>query len=125
MSFADPAALTVNSVAKNLIKLDNGQALSSEFVLRTDLEEFRLKIRNTTSFKKTRGVQVDRHNVELTHTVFPVSPATLSKIRLAYIVIENQVGDTLTDPTYLASALFGWMTASSNANITKLMNNES
>jgi hypothetical protein len=68
---------------------------------------------------------IDRHNVEFTETVFPVAPATLSTVRKTYIVLENQQGDTLADPTYDAAALFVWLTASTNANITKLMNFES
>jgi hypothetical protein len=68
---------------------------------------------------------IDRHNVELVHTVFPVAPATLSTRRKVYFVVENQQGDTLTDPTYVAAGLFAWATASTNANITKLLNFES
>lgn len=122
--FADPQTLTVNAVAKALAKIGQGDG-SSEYLLRSTTDEFRLNIRNTNYTDKRRGVQVDRHNVEFVHTVFPVAPATLSTIRKAYFVIENQRGDTLVDPTYVASALFAWATASSNANITKLVNYES
>lgn len=123
--FADPTTLTVNSVAKALVRIDSGDKYSSEYLLRSTVNEFRLKIRNSTYRDKARNVLVDRHNVELTETVFPVAPAILSTIRKTYMVIENQQGDTLTDPTYNAAALFAWLTASSNANITKLMNFES
>jgi hypothetical protein len=122
--FADPQTLTVNAVAKALAKIGQGQG-SSEYLLRSTLDEFRLNIRNTSYTDKKRGVIIDRHNVEFVHTVFPVAPATLSVIRKTYTVIENQRGDTLTDPTYVASALFTWLTTSSNANITKLMAYES
>jgi len=122
--FADPQTLTVNSVAKALVRINQDQ-YSSEYLLRSSTDEFRLTIRNTSYLDKKRNVMIDRHNVEFVHTVFPVSPATLSTIRKAYTVIENQQGDTLTDPTYVASAMFAWLTASTNANITKLMNFES
>jgi hypothetical protein len=122
--FADPQTLTVNSVAKALNKIGVGNG-TSEYLLRTSTDEFRLNIRNTSYTDKKRDVQIDRHNVEFVHTVFPVAPATHSLVRKAYVVIENQKGDTLTDPTYVASALFAWLTASTNANITKLMNLES
>jgi len=122
--FADPQTLTVNSVAKNLVRINQDQ-YSSEYLLRSTTNEFRLKIRNSSYLDKARNVMIDRHNVEFTETVFPVAPATLSTVRKTYIVMENQQGDTLADPTYDAAALFAWLTASTNANITKLMNFES
>lgn len=122
--FADPQTITVNAVAKALVRI-NQDAYSSEYLLRSATDEFRLKIRNSTYLDKSRKVSIDRHNVEFTHTVFPVAPATLSTIRKTYVVIENQQGDTLTDPTYAAAGLLAWLTASSNANITKLLNFES
>lgn len=122
--FADPQTLTVNSVAKALNRISSGQG-SSEYLLRSATEEFRLNIRNTSYTDKKRQVVIDRHNVESVHTVFPVAPSLVSQVRKTYFVIENQRGDTLTDPVYLASALFTWATASSNANTTKLINYES
>lgn len=122
--FADPQTLTVNSVAKALVRINQDQ-YSSEYLLRSTTNEFRLKIRNSSYLDKSRKVMIDRHNVEFTETVFPVAPATLSTVRKTYVVLENQQGDTLTDPTYDAAALFAWLTASTNANITKLMNFES
>jgi hypothetical protein len=122
--FADPQTLTVNAVAKALNKIDVGHG-ASRYLLRTTTEEFVLNIRNTNYTDKKRGVKIDRHNVEFVHTVFPVAPSLLSTVRKTYVVIENQQGDTLVDPTYVASALCAWLTASTNANITKLMNLES
>jgi hypothetical protein len=122
--FADPQTLTVNAVARILNRIGMGQG-SSEYLLRSATDEYRLNIRNTAYSDKKRGGIIDRHNVEFVHTVFPVAPATLSTIRKSYVIIENQRGDTLTDPTNVASALFSWLTATSNANITKLLNQES
>jgi len=119
--FADPAVVTINAVAKNLVRI-NQDKYSSEYCLRTATEEFRLNIRNTFYTDKKRGVVIDRHNAELIHTVFPVAPATLSTIRKVYSVIENQRGDTLTDPRNVALGLFAYLTS---ANIDKLMNFES
>lgn len=122
--FADPLPVTVNGVAKNTIRI-NQDGYSSEYLLRGALDEYRLTIRNTTRTDKARGVVIDRHNVEFIHTVFPVAPSTRSFVRKSYVVIENEQGDTLLDPTYVAAGLFNLLTASSNANITKLMNLES
>jgi hypothetical protein len=120
--FADPLSVTVNSVAKALIRI-NQDRYSSEYLLRTATEEFRLKIRNTSRIDKKRGnIEVDRHNVELVHTVFPVAPSTRSFVRNAYAVFENERGDTLLDPAYIVVALSGFLT---QANALKLMNLES
>jgi len=119
--FADPAVVTINAVAKNLVRI-NQDKYSSEYLLRTATEEFRLNIRNTFYVDKKRGVTNDRHNAELVHTVFPVAPATLSTTRKCYTVIENQRGDTLVDPRNVALGLLAYLTS---ANIDKLMNFES
>lgn len=119
--FADPSVVTINAVAKNLVRI-NQDKYSSEYVLRSATDEYRLNIRNSSYTDKKRGVVIDRHNAELIHTVFPVSPSTLSTVRKVYTVIENQRGDTLVDPRNTALGLFAFLTS---ANIDKLMNFES
>jgi hypothetical protein len=119
--YADPAVVTINAVPKNLVRI-NQDKYSSEYLLRSTTEEFRLNIRNTSYTDKKRGVDINRHNVEIINTVFPVAPATLSVVRKAYCVIENQIGDTLTDPRNVALGIFAFLTS---ANIDKLMNFES
>jgi len=122
--YTDPQTVTINAVGKVLQRI-NQDSYSSEWLLRSTLDEYRLFIRNTSYLDKKRSVMIDRHNVELRHTIFPVAPATLSVVRKTYFVIENQQGDTLSDPILEAAGLFTWGTASSNANLTKLMNLES
>jgi hypothetical protein len=122
--FADPTTVTINAVGKVLQRI-NQDGYSSEYLLRSSTDEHRLRLRNNSYLDKKRGVMIDRHTVELTHTVFAVAPATLSTIRKVYTVIENQQGDTLVDPTNVAAGLYAWLVASSNANITKLLNFES
>lgn len=118
---ADPAVVTINAVAKNLVRI-NQDGYSSEYLLRTATEEHRMKVRNTSYVDKARSVNVDRHNVELVHTIFPVSPATLSTVRKTYVVIENQQGDTTVDPRNVALGLLAYLTS---AKIDQLMNSES
>lgn len=120
--FADPAVVTINGVARSLIRIRQDN-YSSEYLLRTSTEEWRMHIRNTSYTDRRRGgLVIDRHNVELVHTVFPVAPSTTSCIRKAYAVIENQQGDDLTASMKAASGLFAFLT---EANITKLQNLES
>lgn len=118
---ADPAVITINAQAKNLVRI-NQDKYSSEYILRGATEEHRFTVRNSSYVDKKRAVTIDRHNCELIHTVFPVAPATLSTVRKVYSVIENQRGDTLTDPRNVALGLFAYLTS---AKIDQLMNFES
>lgn len=123
--FADTITLTVNSVAKVLTRI-NQDGYSSEYYLRSTTDQYQLFIRNTrVNDKKRAGVQMDQHNVELIHTIFPVAPATLSTVRRCFATFLNQQGDTLSDPLNDALAFLSWLSASSGAAIGKLQNFES
>lgn len=122
--FADPAVVTINSVAYNLVRI-NQDSYSSEYLLRSAADEIRLNIRNTTRTDSKRNMVVDRHNAEIVQTVFPVAPSTTSYVRKAYVVVENDRGDTLSDPLNVAVGLLDFLSSDSGANITKMMNSES
>jgi hypothetical protein len=122
--FADPAVVTINAVAKNLVKINQDQ-YSSEYMLREALGEYRLTIRNSTRKDKSLGVNIDRHTIELKHTIYPVAPAVTGFTRKVYTVVENQQGDTLADPVNEALGLLAFLSASSGANTTKMLNFES
>jgi len=124
MAFADTITITVNSVAKVLTRVNSGQDYASEYRLRGTLDEYRLRIRHSTCFdKSTRpGVTINRHNVELIHTVFPVAPSTIPVIRKAYAVLEEASNDDPTAVNQLDVGFTGFLTS---ANITKLLNYES
>lgn len=122
MAFPDTITFTINAVAKILTRVkDDGY--SSEYRLRNaNIEEFTALIRNSTYLDKVTGRNVDRHSVELRHTVYAVAPATIPTIRKSYWVLENQAVDTVIDPTKFALGLVGFLT---EPNITKLVNYES
>jgi len=71
--FGDTITLTVNAVAKALKKI-NQDSYSSEYLLRETTGEYRLKIRHSSEKALLRGESMERHNVELSRTVFGVSP---------------------------------------------------
>lgn len=122
--FADPQTVTISSVAQAMVKI-NQDKYSSEYLLKTTLDEHRLTIRNTSYFDKKRQMTISRHNVELVKTIYPVAPSTTSVIRKAYFVLENQDGDNPTDIVALTAGLFNWALASSSAALLKLINFES
>jgi hypothetical protein len=121
--FADPAVVTIDAVGQSLVRI-NQDNYSSEYLLRTATDEHRLRIRNQSRSDKKLGSVIDRHNIELIQTVFATATDP-AYVRKAYAVIENQQGDTLDDPLNVAAGLFAFLTASSGANITKMMNFES
>lgn len=120
MAFTDPQSITVNAVAKSLVRIreDNG---TSVYWLRESLGEYVLTIKQS-SFQKN-GQTIDRHSVDVVQTIYATS--TVPEItRHAYTVVENSRLDTVADPVYLAAAMATWMTASTNANLLKLVNRE-
>jgi len=124
MSFADPTVVTINAIGKSLVRI-NQDGYSSEYRLREALGEYTLNVRNSSRTDSKTGVKTDRHNVELIHVVYPVAPSTTQITRKVYVVIENQAGDTLVDPVNEALGLLTFLTASSGAAITKMLNSES
>nr|UJQ85108.1 MAG: hypothetical protein 2 [Leviviridae sp.]UJQ85218.1 MAG: hypothetical protein 2 [Leviviridae sp.] len=120
--FADPTVITINAVAKNLIRI-NQDGYASEYLLRETTGEYRLRIRNSSYADKARGgKKVDRHNVELVHTVYPVAPAVFPTIRKDYHVFEMDVGDDSAIMAKTVAALSAFVT---EANATKMLNFES
>lgn len=126
--FADPSTVTVNAIAKNLVRI-NADNYGSEYLLREATQEFRMKIRNSqgkpTSQKSITGVMLsmqptDRHSIELTQTVYATASAP-QFVRKAYLVVEHLHVDTVTDPVNLANALVAFATS---GNITKIVNFE-
>lgn len=116
--FSNTVVLTVNSVAKTLTKI-NQDSYASEYLLRDTTEAYRLKIRHSVA--KRGASSVDRHNVELTHTIY-ATPTTLEVVRKVYLVFELDTADTMT---YEVKALADWLIASTNAAIVSLSNWES
>nr|UJQ85707.1 MAG: hypothetical protein 2 [Leviviridae sp.] len=120
--FSDPITITINAVAKNLIRI-NQDGYSSEYRLKEATGEYRVKIRNSSYLDKSRGGRkVDRHNVELIHEVYPVAPAIYSTIRKDYHVFEMDVGD---DAATMAKVVAGLSAFVTEANAAKMINFES
>jgi len=119
--FSDTLTVTINAVAKNLVRI-NQDRYSSEYFLRETLGEYVLRIRNSTYLDKSRKISVDRHNIELIQTIYPVAPNLVNTQRKAYVVFENDRGDTIVDPVKMTAGLLAFNT---EANLTKMANRES
>lgn len=108
MSFGSTLTLTVNSVAKVLNRI-NQDNYGSEYYLRSATEEYRVKIRHSKESANKDGKVPDRHNVEVTHTIFATSTVP-AIVRQAYLVVRIFGDDDLTAAGYLlaaAAAYFG------------------
>jgi hypothetical protein len=103
----------------------NQDQYSSEYYLRGDSFDMRLTIKNITYVEKKSGVSYDRHTVQLTQTIFAVSPSVINTTRKSYLVFEVQRGDTIALAVEHALGLANFCTASTGANLTKMANFES
>jgi hypothetical protein len=120
MAFSDPAVVTINGVAKNLVRI-NQDGYGSTYRLRSATDDITMVSKNSSYTDKKSGQLMDRHSLDIVQTVFATSTLPAYK-RHAYVIIENQQGDTLTDPVYVANGLLTFLSASSGANITKMIN---
>lgn len=117
--FGNTISLTVAG-SPVVFTLRNDDGYSGEYLYRGTGEEMVLKIRHSTSKKAAVG-EIDRHNVEITHTVF-ATPTTFEVVDKAYVVIEQRKDSPSID---LILALSAWLSASSGSNSTRVLNWES
>lgn len=106
--------------AKVLSKI-NQDSYSSEYLLRSSTDEIRARVRHSKEGAKNGKPAVDRHNVELTQTVFATVSAP-EYVRQCYVVLRTQIGDDLALNVDVGQALAFFMT---EANLVKLTGWES
>lgn len=118
--FADTITITINSVAKNLQRIVDNEG-SSKYRLREADGEYNLIIRQSTYRRKGAVMNTERHALELTHTLYPVAPATEPIIRKQYTVLENEIRDTTASVQKFSSGFAAFLT---DAIALKLINGE-
>lgn len=120
MAFTDPQAVTINAVAKNLVRIDSGKGIS-EYRLVESLQSFSLFIRSIELKKEVDGRKKWRHNISLRQTVF-ATLTTPELMREASMTITHYAGDDPATYDDIAIAVAGMVTA---GNVLKLNNFES
>lgn len=111
MAFGATLTVTVNSVAKVLNRI-NQDNYGSEYLLRSSSDEYRVKIRHSKESPNAKtGIAFDRHNVEITHTVFAAGDNP-EIVRQAYVVIRNNYADSVTDVGYLVAGFVDYLDSS-------------
>lgn len=115
--FTDPQSVTVNSVAKSMPRVANGQ---SDATYRTADEVFQMRISHQMSKgRKRRMVRLDQTVI----AADPLSAENSSQRAGIYLVIDEPTfGFSDTELGYLVNALSAWFTA---GNIAKLLGGES
>lgn len=104
MAFAKPLVLDYNGSATKSLPLVSQDGYNTEYYLRGTTDEFRVKIRHATENKKADGTVMQRHNVEMTRTIFGVgdNPDTVQQV---YLVVRNSSRDSAVEIGYLGKAL--------------------
>lgn len=120
MALADPQSVTVNAVAQSLPRVGSGEGKGS--FRKDDLTYELLASHN-------RGKRV-RHTIRLNNNkvaVDPLVPSVNVPYSMSVIITIDVpvVGYTLTEQKQIVDGLLGWTTASSGANLVKLLGGES
>lgn len=116
MAFTDPQSITVNTVAKSLVRIKS-DGYRSEYA--TADEEFKFIISHQASKGRTRRmVRIDQRVV----AADPLTSVNEYKTLGIYIVIdEPEYGFSDTEVDYVVQALADWLTS---ANVAKVCANE-
>jgi hypothetical protein len=112
MAIANPIVITLGGsggTAKSLPKINQDQ-YGSEYYLREATQDFRVKVRHTRESANSAGVVLERHNLEITHTVFGTAGAP-DDVMQAYVVLRNSKTATLATVQNLGTALSYYMDA--------------
>lgn len=120
MAYTDPQTVTVNTVAKTLPRVG---PIADGSVYRQDTGEFKLSIRHSAGKRVRSTVRLDQTKV----AADPFQPAINKEILQGiYLVVDRpSTGYTNTETKYVVDALVAWLSASSGANVTKLLGLES
>jgi L-arabinose isomerase len=103
MTLSNTISVTINSVAKTLVKI-NTDNYGSHYRLVEATQRFDLRIRHTTERPKD-GIVMDRHQVELTQTIFAASVDDPDTVIQSYAVLRVRQNDVGTDFEYNATGL--------------------
>jgi hypothetical protein len=119
MAFADPQTVTINAVANTLPRvgsgLNNGQFQNSDGTVK-------LSISHAIGKRARRTVRIDYSKI----AADPITAENAEFTMSTYVVVDTPLrGLTVTEQKQIVDALTAWLTASSGANVTKVLGQES
>lgn len=118
--FADPQSITINAIANSLPRTSIGKN-SAEYT--KDDSTVKLSVEHNFAKRTVRRVRLDMSKI----TADPLVPTQNQKVSASvYLVINHPVtGFSNTELKQLADGLVAWLSASSGANLTKVIGGES
>lgn len=119
--FSDPQVLTVNSVAKSMPAISRNGTAS---LYQTADGVYRLRISHDIKARNERHLlEVIRQEI----AADPYSELQVDAQLKIQLVIDNPTRSLISDTeiVYVMNALCVWLTASSSANVSKILGNES
>jgi hypothetical protein len=120
MAFSDPQSVTVNAVAQSLPRVSTGLNESS---YRKEDGSYRMTIRHSYGKRVRTNIRLD--NVKLAADPFTPSINKEINVNVGFTIDRPVAGFTNAEIKYVADALVAYLTASSGANVTKLLGGES
>ncbi len=120
MAFSDPQTITINAIANVLARIGFGQNTGT---FSKDDQSVKLDVRHSYNGKRARRVARIDHSK---FTADPYIPANQSKVTFAtYLVFDEPIaGYTVAEKKQIVDGLLAWLSASSGANITKILGGE-
>jgi hypothetical protein len=116
MALGNTQTVTYNAVAK-VLNLINQDAYQSEYFLKEATQEFTLRVRHTKEKALINGVAMDRHNVELTRTLYSTGAGIPDKIEQCYVVMRFPRTADAAVSVHLQSALNAYLAAATTTKI--------
>lgn len=118
--FADPQSITINTVANSLPRVGTTGTSSS---YSKDDGSVKLDIRHASNKRNRRTARVEHRK----NAPDPLFPAQNTPYHMAcYLVVDvPPTGYTVTEQKQIVDALVAWLSASSGANVTRLLGGES
>lgn len=119
MSFSDPQSVTINAVAQTLPRISSGP---NNGVFSKDDGTVKLSVSHSYGKRTRRTIRIDHSKV----SADPFLPATNVKQSMStYIVVDVPVaGYSIVEQKQIVDALTGYLTATSGAQVTKLLGGE-
>lgn len=119
MAFADPQSVTINAVANTLPRTSTSGQSS---VYTKDDQNVRLTVSHQIGKRSRRTIRLDHRKL----SADPFTTGVNNYYTMStYIVVDvPPVGYTLAEQKQIVDALAAYLTASSGANVTKLLGGE-
>jgi hypothetical protein len=120
MAFADPQTVTINAVAQTLPRVSSGENKGS---FRKDDTTVELLISHAYGRRNRRSIRLN-HNKIAVDPLIPTNSVPYS-MSVTLVVDTPTVGYTVAEAKQVGDALVAYLTASSGANLTKVLGGES